>query len=425
MNKKLISIILIFGLLSVSFTGVMANQTVDDVQTESADESQDLTTTDVEETPEVTSTAENEIQEDDNSTDNSTDNNTANDSAVMTSDEKSESINAVSKGLDDLTDTESLKFYDELRNANTNGQYDEILNMLDNYYNYTPDDFADAFSKLSDEDYNALSEIFEFSHDIYNSESSQDRANKTIDILDDIMDLDVENGEDFVEILKFFNDGKFDNILDILENSESYTLFDLYHEISLLSDEDFEAFNSFIQLLDMYDGDDEVDIVSIFNSNSNAKTGADGGNGHSTGTVSSKISKYSGQKIFKEHKITSFSPSKIGLIRLLLSKYFDGEITFDQLVDLLNKEDIDTSDLKQNPDGSLSWFGLDSILFGDNPTDDDDMDISDDSTDTDDDDEQSADASDNADSSSAGNSHQSDSQSDDEAQSNDNSQQEE
>ena len=46
---------------------------------------------------------------------------------------------------------------------------------------------------------------------------------------------------------------------------------------------------------------------------------------------------------------------------MLFVKYFNGEITFNQLVAQLNAIGIDTSDLKLNEDGTISWLGMDSI----------------------------------------------------------------
>ena len=51
------------------------------------------------------------------------------------------------------------------------------------------------------------------------------------------------------------------------------------------------------------------------------------------------------------------------------------------MVQKLNDEGIDTSELKQNPDGTLSWFGLDSII-GQDLTDDDNTNSTDDKNST-------------------------------------------
>ncbi|MBO7719026.1 MAG: hypothetical protein J6S29_02625, partial [Methanosphaera sp.] len=287
---------------------------------------------------------------------------------------RANSTQLVSSGISQLNDAEYLKFLDDITQANTNGQYDELLSILAG--EYTSDDLIKALDKLSDEEYDTLCQIFDFSHDEYQSDAGMARANKTLNLLDDIDDLDFENAENFTEILKFFNDGRLDNIVDLLINSENHTMLDLYHEINQLSDEDFESFYKFIQLLDEHDGDDQDDsgdIISVITDlpNTISKIVSGDNNKQSSSNTHSKVSYYKSEKIFDDDDDDdiSFSPSKIGLIRELLTKYFDGEITFDQLVEMLNDEGIDTSELKQNDDGSLSWFGLDSIIAQDIPED--------------------------------------------------------
>lgn len=383
MNKKLLSIFLIFVMLSVSFGSVAANQTGDNVQTTSddsqttsQDQSTDAPTSESEQTPEVTASEDNLTDE--NTTENQSANNT-----TMTPEERAESTKVVSTGVSDLNPAEYYKFVDDITQANSNGQYDEILNILTND-NVSLDELSQALDKLSDEDYDVLSDIFEFCHDEYRSDAEIDRSQKTLDIMDDISDLNVENAENFTDILNYFNDGKFDNILNILEHHENYTILDLYQELNKLSDEDLETFFNFVQLLDDNDGDDEeIDVVSAITSIPDTINKiVNGDNGQQSSSSShSKISNFRTQKIFKEEKDFSFDSNKIGIIRDLLNKYFSGEITFDQLVQKLNDEGIDTSELKQNPDGTLSWFGLDSII-GQDLTDDDNTNSTDDKNST-------------------------------------------
>ncbi len=194
------------------------------------------------------------------------------------------------------------------------------------------------------------------------------RYNKTIDIIDDIIDLDVEIGEDFVDLLKAFNRGEFDKLVDILENQEKYTPYDFMNELNSLSDDDLEKFYNFIQLLDANDVDDDKedsDIITVITNkiSSNFRSSSNDGN-YQANDALSKVSKYHTKKIFKKEKSSDIS-SKISLIKELVYKYLNHEISFDELVILLDEADIDTSGLKLNDDGSLSWYGVDSVVFDD------------------------------------------------------------
>ena len=369
MNKKIISILMIIGLLLVSLASLTANQTSDETTTESAEQPSD-TSNDVFEDASDESTQEDNLDNNQTDTNENVSENESNTQTVASGgvEDNSESISAVSDGIYHLTQAENLRFYYELNEINDKGQYDNILMMLENHEKYTPKDFADAFNKLSDEDYDNMAMVFEFSHDDYQSDSSRYRTERTIDVIDDFIDLDNENGESFTDILVLFNDGRFDTLIAYLEDYKQYDAYDLYDELSQLSDEDFEILDKFIQLLDTYDGDDESEDTSIITNitgKASQVSTAKGDGQHSSPSMHSKISQYKSQKIFSKERTSRIDLSKISLIDELLYRYFAGEITFNQLVNLLEDNGIDTSDLKQNPDGSLSWFGLNSILSPD------------------------------------------------------------
>lgn len=353
-------------MLSVSFGSVAANQTnsdaqaaSEDLQTTSQDQSTDTQTTGVEQTPEETASENN--QTDENTTENGTDNQTENDTE-MSDDERADITTAISSGYSKLNDAESLRFIVEITQANTNGQYDELLNILTDDSSST-EDIIDALNNLSAEDLDNLADIFEFCHDDYQSVSSRARANKTIILMDDIFAMDANTSENFIDVVNFFNDGRFDQILSILNESDTHTVLELYQALNQLSDEDFEVFFNFMQLLDENSQNDAVDVISAISNipdTINKMVNGDS-NGQSSVNTHSKVANYKNQKISTGDK-DSISFSKLVIIKELLLKYFDGEITFDQLVQLLNDEGIDTSELKQNPDGTISWFGIDSII---------------------------------------------------------------
>lgn len=371
MNKKLISILMIIGLLTLSFGGVSANQTTADAQTASndlqstsTDDSAVTTGAESAETQDVNASEENTTDE--NTTDNST---TAN-NTTMTPEERAKSTDTVVNGMSDMYIGEYLEFVEDIRQANTNGQYDKILDIL--MADFSPsEEFKAALNQLSDSDYNVLAGIFEYAHDEYQSEAAIIKSYIVLDMIDEITELNDTQTDEFTDILNYFNDGRLDNIVDLIKSNDTKAVFDFYHEVYALSDEDFDSFYDFVKMMDDNDDveEEEIDIVAAVTSipekitNALTNGNANGANAQKV-KVNPKVSHYKAYNDDSDDEIT-ISISKLHIIKELLAKYFDGEITFNQLIKALQEADIDTSDLTLNEDGSLEWFGLDSVLVPD------------------------------------------------------------